>query len=88
MNYKTKWNALKKHYVGCVGGSTLIEVADDCRLLIERHLGVLAYDSEKISVKTTYGCVSVFGCNLELMQMTKAMLVITGEIMSIVMQRG
>ena len=86
MDYKVNWKQFRKLHATSIG-ATLIEIAGDCRLLMERHLGVLEYDSENICVGTTFGSVVVSGCKLELMQMTNTMLVITGKITSVVMQR-
>ena len=60
-----------------------IEIAGDRRVLIERHLGVLEYDKNKISVKVKTGHISIAGNNLELTQMSRYSLVIYGEIVSV-----
>ena len=83
MKKRTYWNRLAdavQLHGEPLPGLSLVEIAGDCRVLIERHRGVLKYDRRQICVKTTCGCVSVCGNNLTLMQMTHAQLVITGRI--------
>lgn len=58
----------------------LVELAGQNRVLIENHLGVLAYSLEEIQVKVSYGKVMVTGNNLKLMQLSREQLVITGHI--------
>lgn len=57
-----------------------MEIAGQNRVLIENHQGVLGYSMEEIQIKVCYGCVVVSGTNLQLMQMSKAQLVICGRI--------
>ena len=66
----------------------LVEIAGDHRVLIENHLGVIAYGTEQICVKVTYGVLAVCGCNLELARMTKGQLVVSGRIDQVVLNRG
>lgn len=61
-------------------GQTIIEIAGEHRVLIENHFGITQYCCDKIFVKVKYGQVVVCGCNLELLQMTKDQLVISGKI--------
>jgi len=71
-----------------VPGQPIIEIAGECRVLIENHRGVAAYGREKILVNVKFGSVCVSGCNLEMMHMTKEQLVIRGRIHSVMLQRG
>lgn len=66
--------------VDVIPGLPLIEIAGDCRVLIENHSGVREYSSEKIGVNVKYGRILVCGCGLKLSQMTKEQLVISGRI--------
>ncbi len=68
-------------------GVPIIEVAGDARVLIERHAGVTEYSRERISVKVRYGTVCICGCGLELTQMTRQQLVISGRIDCVQLQR-
>ena len=68
-------------------GNPIVEIAGDKRVLIENHMGVKAYGREKITVSVTYGSLSVCGCNLELLKMTREQLVIQGRIDAIMLQR-
>lgn len=61
-------------------GVPVVEVAGECRVLIERHAGVTEYSRERICVKVCYGLVCVCGCGLELTRMTRQQLVISGRI--------
>jgi len=72
---------------GTAPGQPLAEIAGDRRVLIENHLGVAAYGTEKIIIKVRYGFLCVCGCQLELMHMTKEQLVICGRIDAVTLQR-
>ncbi len=61
----------------------LIELAGDRRVLIENHMGVLAYSNDEIQIKVSYGKVTVFGNNLRFIQMNGEQLVIKGCIENI-----
>lgn len=90
----------KKHWVQCLAdgadlpseplpGVPVVELAGECRVLIERHGGVTEYSRERISVKVRYGQVRVCGCGLELTRMTREQLVISGRIDGIeLLRRG
>ena len=67
-----------------VPGQTLVEIMGNQRVLIEGHLGVLAYDHNLIRVKGKNGHIRICGEKLVLTQMTKSTLVIYGRIMSVV----
>lgn len=68
-------------------GQPIIEVAGDRRVLIENHFGVKAYSREKIIVQVKFGWVSVCGCSLEILRMTKDQLIICGKIDAVTLQR-
>lgn len=68
-------------------GQPVVEIAGDRRVLIENHFGVKEYSRERITVKVKYGFVSVCGCRLELMRMTREQLVICGQIDGVTLQR-
>ena len=63
-----------------IPGQPLIEIVGNCRVLIERHLGITEYGKEKIVIKTRQGHISVSGMGLELISITKSQLVIKGTI--------
>lgn len=65
----------------------VVEIAGDKRVLIERHSGVTEYSRERICVKVRYGIVSVCGCGLELTQMTREQLIVSGRIDGIQLHR-
>ena len=62
---------------------TIIEISSDSRVLIEKHFGVREYSRNIIVVNVKYGLVKICGECLELRQMTKEQLVISGRISSI-----
>lgn len=68
-------------------GTPIVEIAGECRVLIERHGGVTEYSRERISVKVRYGMITVCGCGLELTRMTREQLVISGRIDGVQLQR-
>lgn len=68
-------------------GMSVAELAGDRRVLIEGHRGVTEYSRERVTVKVGYGLLSVTGCGLELRQMSKQQLVITGRIDCIRLRR-
>ena len=61
-------------------GVPVIEIARDCRVLIEGHRGMTEYSRERIRVRVCYGIVCICGAGLELMHMSKDKLVISGQI--------
>ena len=64
------------------------ELADDQRILIENHLGVTEYGTERIGVRVRFGCLYIYGSNLSLSTMNAHQIVIYGNIDSILLQRG
>ena len=61
----------------------LVELLGDYRAVIENHLGVLAYASEEISIKTKCGNILVQGDNMCLCELSRDQLVIAGNIYSV-----
>jgi len=70
-----------------IPGQTIVEIAGEGRVLIENHYGVMGYSRERILVKVKFGCISVCGCGLELLKMTREQLVIRGRIDAVTLQR-
>ena len=66
----------------------LIEICSYRRVLVERHQGVVKYDTEQIQVKVRYGLISISGRNLQLCKMCKECLVVTGLIDCVSLLRG
>lgn len=69
-------------------GVPLIELAGDRRILVERHKGILGYDDKKVCVRLSFGKLQICGCGLKIIHMTKAQLVISGQIETVMLQRG
>lgn len=67
---------------------TLIEICDQDRVLIEHHLGIIHYGCTNISLKVSFGSVSVCGEKLQLRMMSKDKMVITGIISAVTLRRG
>lgn len=70
-----------------IPGQPLVEIIGCNRVLIENHCGIRAYSSENIAIAVKFGCIEVCGCNLELSQMTKEQLIISGQIQSVTLHR-
>lgn len=68
-------------------GVPVVEIAGDRRVLVERHEGVIEYGTEQIRIRVKYGVICIGGCGLELKQMTKQQLVVSGRIDCIQIQR-
>lgn len=68
-------------------GMTVAELAGDARVLIEGHKGVTEYCRERVTVKVGYGLLTITGCGLELRQMSRQQLVISGRIDAIQLRR-
>jgi len=66
---------------------SIVEILGDDRILIEKHMGITQYSSGKICVKVRYGCLAICGSQLELSQMTREVLVITGRIDTVAILR-
>ena len=65
----------------------LVEIAGTKRVLVENHQGVIGYSPEEIQIKVTYGVLSVMGCGLSFMQISRDQLVISGQINGIILLR-
>lgn len=70
-----------------IPGLPIIEIAGCQRLLIEHHCGVRVYGCRNICVNVKYGCVSIEGSDLQLAKMTAQMLVISGCIDCVKLER-
>lgn len=70
-----------------IPGQPLIEIAGNCRVLVENHFGVREYSPERIGINVKYGIVEICGCALELRRMTGEQLVISGRIHSVTLHR-
>lgn len=70
-----------------IPGQPLVEIAGEHRVLIERHRGVTEYGRQRICVKVKYGTVCVSGQGLELAQMTREQLIISGRIECVKLER-
>jgi len=66
-----------------IPGEVILELTSDRRVLIENHMGIIQYCSDKICIKVKFGHIAVCGSNLELSQMTRDQLVITGSVNTI-----
>lgn len=65
----------------------LVEIAGHNRVLVENHMGVLAYSLEQIRIKVSYGQLCVLGTQLNLTQLCSEQLVITGNVQSVALDR-
>ena len=69
-------------------GQPLVEIYCDRRLLIENHRGVVGYSDIEICVRVKFGLLRICGTCLELAQMSRQQLVITGKIEGVHIMRG
>ena len=63
-----------------IPGASLIELTDNCRLLIENHLSVVGYSDCNVCIKMKFGSVQIRGDGLIIHKMSREQLVIEGEI--------
>ena len=61
----------------------LIEIAGQKRVLIENHLGILAYSIEEIEIKVSYGKVIIQGQDMTILQLNSEQLVVIGRICAV-----
>ena len=59
---------------------TLLEVLGKDRIVIEHHKGILAYSTEQILIKTTYGILRIQGNGLTVCCMRREQLCIVGTV--------
>ena len=64
-------------------GQTIIEIAGDRRVLVERHEGVVEYGPQRIRIRAKYGMICILGCDLLLKHMTRQQLIVSGQIESV-----
>lgn len=68
-------------------GESVVEMVGDRRILVENHRGVTEYGCQRICIRLRCGTLIVTGCDLALSRMTKHLLVITGIVDSVCLQR-
>lgn len=65
----------------------LIEILGTQRVLIEHHCGICSYSDTHIAVRVNYGVIDIMGDRLIAVSMTKDVLVITGCIFQLTLNR-
>lgn len=68
-------------------GMPLVEILSNRRVLIENHRGVTSYSCCEISVCTKLGEICISGSKLEIANMTKYRIVITGKIENVALMK-
>lgn len=68
-------------------GMPLVEILSNRRVLIENHRGVTSYSCCEISVCTKLGEICIQGSKLEIANMTKYRIVITGSIENVALKK-
>ena len=58
----------------------IVEIAGECRVLVENHRGVTEYGTDRIRILVKYGTLCICGEGLEMKRMSKRQLIITGKI--------
>lgn len=69
-------------------GQTVIELFGDCRVLIENHIGIVAFNDAHVEVLVSCGCLRVTGAELCIALMTDRQVVITGRIYAVLLDKG
>ena len=92
MKQRTSWAKLLWQRMEQQGESKplqpILELCGNKRIWIENHRGVKAYSFEQICVAVRYGHIIISGSGLRLRRMQGQILVITGEIASILVEKG
>ncbi len=68
-------------------GVPVVELAGERRVLIENHMGITEYGTEKICVQVKYGYICICGMSMVLTRISKEQLVICGHIDSVTLVR-
>lgn len=71
-----------------IPGLPLVEIMDNCRVLVENHKGVTEYGLNLIRIKVKSGSICICGRNLQLAHMNKGQLIVSGIIESVQLCRG
>ena len=69
-----------------LSADTLLELVGSERLLIENHKGITQYGKEGICILTSYGTLSIQGCDLEVAQLSKDQVAIIGKLFRITLE--
>ena len=69
-------------------GKTLIEILGHDRVLVENHVGIIAYADNLIRVRALDGIVEIHGFELSICCMSRFQLVIRGNIEKILLLKG
>lgn len=80
------WLKYNEEHTASFPGCCITEVADNRRIVIENHKGVIQYGCTEICVNTGFGQTIIRGCDMELSQMSKERLVITGRIDEVILK--
>ena len=63
----------------------LVEIAGNCRVLIEKHRGIAEYSEEHIVVRVHNGSIRIEGKELRISQMDAAKLIVCGLIRGVLL---
>ena len=83
-----KISGVKHFYAEPLPGIPIMEIADDRRLVVENHMGVLEYSNKRICVSIRNGFYKITGDKLSISYMSRFRLVIVGRIELISIERG
>lgn len=70
-----------------IPGVPLLEIAGECRVLIENHRGIMEYSPQQIIVRVKFGTYCIRGSGLQIAKMGKDQLVILGRIEAVQLDR-
>ena len=71
-----------------IPGQPLLEVCGCHRVLVENHGGMIEYGTERIGIRVKFGVVLIVGQDLHICRVMEKQLVISGNIVSIHLERG
>lgn len=66
----------------------ILEIAGQCRVLLENHRGIIAYSPDQVTVRVQFGTYIIGGCGLKIAKMGKDQLIIQGRIDQVQLARG
>ena len=64
----------------------LVEICERKRVLVENYIGILAYGSQEIRIRVSFGSILIRGNRMRIRKICKEKLVISGDIDAVVFQ--
>lgn len=86
--WKQRVMAHMRQFKDAIPLQPIMELCGDRRILVENHQGIKRYSPEQIAISVRFGQITICGTGLHINKMEGQMLVITGLIESIFVERG